>query len=458
MVQRVLELLGKDDVLSDKSRKRNKAKKAFRAHLIQHLRGEVRKTLDHWKIEPHEVAPEEQEKLVSLMVEQSSKKWKVIADIVTDPKSAPEVFVTVLGSVCTSETRELLQKMVGIILRRKLVDRGIEHEDAEKLLQLLNDRLDLAQGFSSPQSAVQKLLTLFGELQGSDLTGEVDAQGSGGADSRADLVLRCARAVAVHYLKQKFDSRGYDSRALELAEVVIDSMPPDKLSKAMTKKPTEILALVLDQAVKTGSDFAQEWLTECVKDIKEDVRARMMLATGMSEDQVDKVVELAGGSLEDPEEAAQALEAASEAVVSQSMSGFAGGGFLAMFLWFLKERFLLAFDMVSDAAVAYNMCDPAEFGGECRYGSQVEHRETRRLFFAGAVFFICLSWSVLWLAVCMHFVLPHVRDFGGIKQAFDSSIKQAFDSSSEAADSLGDGARKRRRRTRGRKNTGAGAV
>ena len=116
VVQRVLGLLEKDDVLSDKSRKRNKAKKAFRAHLIQHLRGEVRKTLDHWKIEPHEVAPEEQEKLVSLMVEQSSKKWKVIADIVIDPKSAPEVFVTVLGSVCTSETRELLQKMVGIIL------------------------------------------------------------------------------------------------------------------------------------------------------------------------------------------------------------------------------------------------------------------------------------------------------------------------------------------------------
>ena len=94
------------------------------------------------------------------------KEWKVIADIVTDPKSAPEVFVTVLGSVCTSETRELLQKIVGTILRRKLVDRGIEHEDAEKLLQLLKDRLDLAQGFSSPQSAVQKLLTLFGELQG----------------------------------------------------------------------------------------------------------------------------------------------------------------------------------------------------------------------------------------------------------------------------------------------------
>ena len=49
----------------------------------------------------------------------------------------------------------------------------------------------------------------------------------------------------MHYLKQKFDSRGYDSRALELAEAVIHSMPPDKLSEAMTKDPTEILALVL---------------------------------------------------------------------------------------------------------------------------------------------------------------------------------------------------------------------
>jgi hypothetical protein len=58
------------------------------------------------------------------------------------------------------------------------------------------------------------------------------------------------------------------------------------------------------------------------------------------------------------------------------------------------------------------MCEPAQFGGQCGYGQNLysEHVEARRVFFSLAVVFICLNWSVLWYAVCRHFVLEYVVD------------------------------------------------
>ena len=44
----------------------------------------------------------------------------------------------------------------------------------------------MTQGFSSPQATVQMMLTLLKEL----------------SDNEADLLLRCARAVAIHHVQQ----------------------------------------------------------------------------------------------------------------------------------------------------------------------------------------------------------------------------------------------------------------
>ena len=45
---------------------------------------------------------------------------------------------------------------------------------------------------------------------------------------------------------------------------------------------------------------------------------------------------------------------------------------------------------MSDALVAYQMCEPAQFGGQSWYGQNLysEHAEARRVFFSLAVVFI----------------------------------------------------------------------
>lgn len=84
---------------------------------------------------------------------------------------------------------------------------------------------------------------------------------------------------------------------------------------------------------------------------------------------------------------------------------------------------------MSDALVAYQMCEPAQFGGQCGYGQNLysEHVEARRVFFSLAVVFICLNWSVLWYAVCRHFVLEYVVDvdriLGPLEAALDNTDK-----------------------------------
>ena len=115
--------------------------------------------------------------------------------------------------------------------------------------------------------------------------------------SDADLLLRCARAVAVHYLSEQLAKRGYDSRSLELAEAVVESMPTDQLAAAMTKDPRQLLRLVLHKGVQAGFDFAQEWFEECTEELKEDVRTKLMHVLDVSEEQCDKIAEQMAGGL-----------------------------------------------------------------------------------------------------------------------------------------------------------------
>ena len=151
------------------------------------------------------------------------------------------------------------------------------------------------------------------------------------------------------------------------------------------------------------------------------------MAGGVSEEHADIFVDQAEKALEDPsqlEETAEALKESPEQLLEKFRGEISVGGALGMLKFVLMERFLGLWDMISDVLMA-------DLIGNCRllqdsqcsfepnddapeYTPTDERRAVRERFFWVSVFFLFFNATVLWVAICQHFLHPACADFGRV--------------------------------------------
>ena len=337
---------------------------------------------------------------------------KALSALLIDPSYLRTAFITQMQvtlqehigqpesteKLTASETREIINRVVSHLLRRWLREQDIEDEDVDELMSIITKSgKDLVLHFTDPLVIGRKLLCMWEEDRN---------------ERNKTVIYKCALAILGHHLAEELKARGFDERATWLVVEALEDVPVEKL-KSFLQQPRAFVVQMMREAETGGADIARQMLSEVESSLRDAFVAGLM-NLGVEQECAETVAERTEDWLLNPEEALENMvEASSEHTADEAVqrlrdeiSSISGATVLSVALFFLKDRFVPAADMVLDAQVAIEMCDPAPSQGFLSFGACQFHGGDLgvEVFFWLVVCFSLLVWLVLYGAIVMHWI------------------------------------------------------
>ena len=300
------------------------------------------------------------------------------------------------------DTRLVAQRFISGMIKTILLENGADVDDVDKLEEVLQtSQLDITLNFHDPIVACR---CMFDQL--------ADA-----SYEHRDLLERCGRCILIHHVAQEIEAMGFDGRSAWIARRAIESISINRL-KDLLKNPQSLVLILLREVGRGVFTSTQEITQVFEARLQQMSVASLMKFTGMDQQRAAAIIDHSEFILLNSDDAMQRLGEVRELQPHDLVDGLEKSAktvwetvgnaslvsWLTVLLFFFRERFLPAADLLSDILVALDLCQPEPSTlfsmGSCTYGQD----PVQMVFFYLVLAFLFLSYGLLWISVCSHVV------------------------------------------------------